>query len=93
MKSVSTPLTVSGSNDLSGIKAVVANTLTFNLDGEAWTAMNENMITDVEYVMNGNTVVIRKVEFAVPVDGTTFYTMSYKKTCEVNKAIRTGVVE
>ena len=93
VKNVSTPLTVSGSNDLSGIKAVVANTLTFNLDGEAWTSMNENMITDVEYVMNGNTVVIRKVEFAVPVDGTNFYSMSYKKTCEVNKAIRTGVVE
>ena len=93
VKNVSTPLTVSGSNDLSGIKAVVANTLTFNLDGEAWTAMNENMITDVEYVVNGSTVVIRKVEFAVPVDDTNFYSISYKKACEVNKAIRTGVAE
>ncbi|MBP3593502.1 MAG: Ig-like domain-containing protein [Lachnospiraceae bacterium] len=93
VKSVSTPLTVSGSNDQAGVKEVAANCLTFNLDGEAWTTLTSNMITNVEYIMNGNTVVIRKVEFAVPVDGTNPYGMSYIKTCEVNKAIKTGVVE
>ena len=93
VKNVSTPLTVSGSDDQMGIKQVVANTLTFNLGGQAWTAMNSAMITKVEYVMQGNTVVIREVEFAVPVDGTNPYGMSYIKSCEVNKAIKTGVFQ
>ena len=76
-----------------GIKQVVANTLTFNLGGKAWNTMNSAMITNVEYVMQGNTVVIRKVEFAVPVDGSNAYGMSYIKSCEVNKAIKTGVFQ
>jgi hypothetical protein len=66
---------------------------TFNLDGKPWTAVTSAMITNVDYVMQGNTVVIRKVEFAVPVDGTNPYGMSYLKSCEVNKAIRTGEVQ
>ncbi len=93
VKNVSTPLTVSGNDDQMGIKQVVANTLTFNLGGKAWNTMNSAMITNVEYVMQGNTVVIRKVEFAVPVDGTNPYGMSYIKSCEVNKAIKTGVFQ
>lgn len=93
VKSVSTPLTVSGSYDQAAVKEIVASTLTFNLGGEAWTALQSHMISDVEYVMNGNTIVIRKVEFVVPVDPEKPYGMSYKKTCEVNKAIKTGVTQ
>ena len=93
VKNVSTSYAVSGENDLSGIKDVVIDTLSFNIDNEEWTTLTAGMITDVEYIMNGNTVVIRKVEFAVPVDMNDPFGLTYKQTCEVNKAIRTGVVE
>lgn len=91
LKSISTPLTVSGNNDLAGAKAIVESVLNFNLGGEAWTTMNANMITNVTYVKNGNKLFIKKVEFAVPINSNELYTMSYKKTCEVNKTITIGV--
>jgi len=93
VKNVSTPLTVSGAYDQVGVKEIVVKTLTFNLDGEVWTDLQPHMITNVEYILNGNTVVIRKVEFAVPVDPEKPYGTAYKKTCEVNKAIRTGTTQ
>ena len=43
--------------------------------------------------MNGNTMVIRKVEFVVPIDPEKPYGTAYIKTCEVNKAIKTGVTQ
>ena len=54
LKSISTPLTVSGNNDFAGAKAIIESVFTFNLGGELWSAMNANMITNVEYVKNGN---------------------------------------
>jgi len=93
VKSVSTPLTVSNAYDQTGAREIVANTLTFNLGNEVWTGLQSHMISKVEYVMNGNTMVIRKVEFVVPIDPEKPYGTAYIKTCEVNKAIKTGVTQ
>ena len=93
MTNVTTPLTVSGDDDLAGIRAIVAQNITFNLDGEPWNNIIPFMITDVDYVKSGETVFIRSVEFAVPFDLGNPYGAGYKKSCAVGKTIRTGVIQ
>ena len=92
VKNGETSLSVYGTNDQNGAKAIVESTLTFNLGDEHWTTMNANMISNVEYkLMNNGDLIIQKVEFAVPVNESEAYSMSYKKECVVNQVIKTGV--
>lgn len=92
LKSKQTSLTVSGSNDQAGIKAVVESLFLFNIDGKLWKDMTADMISSVNYVINGDYVVVIDVEFAVPVESDAAYTMTYKKRVEeINKSVRVGV--
>ena len=93
IKSTKTPLTLNSDTDLAGVKAIVASVLSFNLDGEEWTTLTEDMVADVEYVVNGRTLVVRSVTLAVPIYGASgAYGLSYCKVVPgINKAITTGV--
>lgn len=92
VRSSQTPLTVSGTNDLSGVSEIIESLFIFDLDGSEWTEMTAEMITDVDYIVNGSYIIIKSVEFAVPVDSTSAFTTTYKKTVSnINKSIRTGV--
>jgi len=92
IKSTKTSISLNSSVDTESVKEIVASVLTFNLDGKEWTTLTKSMITDVTYVVNNNVVVIRSVEFAVPVSNENITGLSYRKTVTgINKAITTGV--
>lgn len=94
LKSNKTSLTVSGKDDLAGIKEIIANLFVFTLNGKQWTDFSEDNIIDVKYDLNRNTVVIRSITFAVPVDEDSELDLSYKKLVQkINKAVLTGVDE
>lgn len=90
-KSTQTSLTVSGEDDLPGIKEIITSMFTFSLDGKEWTDLTEDMITDVDFTVNGNYVRIKDIDFAVPVEGLGKLTMTYTKNVVINKTIKTGV--
>ncbi len=92
VRGTQTDLTVSGDQDLAGISAIIESLFVFELDGKEWKEMNAGMIKAVDYITNGEYVVVMSVEFAVPVDSDNSYTMTYRKKVEnINKSIRTGV--
>ena len=90
VKSTQTSLTVSGENDLDGVKEIIESLFTFSLDGKEWTEMTADMITDVDFTVNGNYIRIKDIDFAVPVEGIDKVTMTYTKNVVVNKTIKTG---
>lgn len=90
MKSTQTSLTVSGDNDLAGVKEIIAELFTFSLDGKEWTDFTVDMIKDVDFTVNGSYVRIKDIDFAVPVEGINF-TMTYTKNVLINRTIKTGV--
>ncbi len=86
-----TSLDVAGDNDLRGMSEIIEELFIFDIDGKEWTEMTAEMITDVDYIINGSYVIVKSVEFAVPVEGSNSYTMTYKKTVSgINKSIRIG---
>jgi hypothetical protein len=93
MTNLSTSLIVSGNDDLAGVKEVVVRNFTFNLDGKPWNNLTAAMISDVDFIKNGETVFIRSVEFAIPFDSNNPFGMAYRKSCAVGKTIRTGVTQ
>lgn len=91
VRSAQTSLTVSSDNDLAGISAIIESLFVFEMDGKEWTDMKADMITAVDYITNGEYVIVKSVEFAVPVDSNSSYTMTYRKKVEnINKSIRIG---
>lgn len=92
LKSTKTPLTIYGAGDINGVKAIVASVCNFNLDGKPWN-VDATMITNVDFKVTGQYLIIRSVEFAVPIEGN-LYGMTFKKTVTgINQQVKTGVVE
>ncbi len=92
LKSKKTSLTVSGEKDLEGIKDIIEEVFVFNLDGVQWTSFTADNIVDVEYVLSNRNVIIKSIEFAVPVDEDAEFSLSYTKLVKnINKAVEIGV--
>ena len=91
LKSKKTSLSVSTENDLQGIKAIIEETMTFNKDGAQWTTFTAENIVDVDYILNNKNVIIKSIEFAIPVDEKSQVSLSYTKLVRnINKAIEIG---
>ena len=98
MRGGKSTIDVSSETDLEAVKEVVAEQMVFRLGDSTWTDLTAEMITDVtfKYKETGSStyVIIRSVEFAVPIDGKDPNILAYSRTVKnLNKSIRVGVEE
>ena len=91
VRSTKTSIDVNGNDDLRSVSEIIEELFIFDIDGKEWTEMTADMIVDVDYIINGNYIIVKGVEFAVPVESDTVFTMTYRKTVNnINKSIRIG---
>lgn len=92
VRNTKTSIDVQGNDDLYNVKKIIEELFIFDIDGKEWKDMTSNMIGNVDFVINGNYVIVKSVEFAVPVESNNSYTMTYRKNVTgINKSIRFGV--
>lgn len=91
VRSTKTSIDVNGTDDVRSVSEIIEELFIFDIDGKEWTEMSADMIVDVDYIINGNYIIVKGVEFAVPVESSNSFTMTYRKSVTgINKSIRIG---
>ena len=91
VRGTKTAINVNGNNDLNNVSQIIEELFIFDIDGKEWKEMSADKIVDVNYIINGNYIIVKSVEFAVPVESDNAFTMTYRKTVTgINKSIRIG---